>query len=343
MARALSHDTRLIIMDEPSAVLDSEEVENLFRVIRDLTAAGRRGRLHLAPARGDPPDRRPDHRAQGRPHRRHRPPGRGHPDRGADPADDRPRRSSTSSRRRPSHRPPAPRSRARRSTDLSRAGVFDDVELQRARRARSSASPAWSARAAPRSSRRSTAPAGPRPAPSRSTASGCAPGSVVSAVEAGLGLAPEERKSQGLLLDEAVYQQHHDVDHRPVRARRLPRRAAERASRRAGRRPSTSGQPASATARTSRAATSRRSCWPAGCCATAGCCCSTSPPAASTSAPAARSTADPAWPTPACRRGRVERGRGGPRSVRPRAGGREGRVLRRPADEIDENRSSTSS
>ena len=38
------------------------------------------------------------------------------------------------------------------------------------------------------------------------------------------------------------------------------------------------------------AATSRRSCWPAGCCATAGCCCSTSRPAASTSAPARRST-----------------------------------------------------
>jgi len=40
MARALSHDARLIIMDEPSAVLAHDEVENLFRVIRDLTAAG---------------------------------------------------------------------------------------------------------------------------------------------------------------------------------------------------------------------------------------------------------------------------------------------------------------
>ena len=38
MARALSHDTKLIIMDEPSAVLDSGEVANLFRVIRELTA-----------------------------------------------------------------------------------------------------------------------------------------------------------------------------------------------------------------------------------------------------------------------------------------------------------------
>ena len=40
MARALSHDIKLIIMDEPSAVLDSEEVSNLFRVVHDLKAAG---------------------------------------------------------------------------------------------------------------------------------------------------------------------------------------------------------------------------------------------------------------------------------------------------------------
>ncbi|MGY1747738.1 sugar ABC transporter ATP-binding protein [Modestobacter sp. SYSU DS0511] len=40
MARALSQDARLIVMDEPSAVLDGEEVEHLFQVIRDLTADG---------------------------------------------------------------------------------------------------------------------------------------------------------------------------------------------------------------------------------------------------------------------------------------------------------------
>jgi ribose transport system ATP-binding protein len=40
MARALSHDAKLIIMDEPSAVLDSEEVANLFRVVKDLAANG---------------------------------------------------------------------------------------------------------------------------------------------------------------------------------------------------------------------------------------------------------------------------------------------------------------
>lgn len=40
MARALSRDARLIVMDEPSAVLDAGEVERLFDVIRDLTADG---------------------------------------------------------------------------------------------------------------------------------------------------------------------------------------------------------------------------------------------------------------------------------------------------------------
>lgn len=40
MARALSRETRLLVLDEPSAVLDQEGVANLFRVIRGLTAEG---------------------------------------------------------------------------------------------------------------------------------------------------------------------------------------------------------------------------------------------------------------------------------------------------------------
>lgn len=40
MARALSRDTKLIIMDEPSAVLDAQEVKNLFRVVEELTSQG---------------------------------------------------------------------------------------------------------------------------------------------------------------------------------------------------------------------------------------------------------------------------------------------------------------
>lgn len=40
MARALAHDASIIVMDEPSAALASDEVANLFRIIADLTAAG---------------------------------------------------------------------------------------------------------------------------------------------------------------------------------------------------------------------------------------------------------------------------------------------------------------
>jgi ribose transport system ATP-binding protein len=40
VARALSKEAKLIIMDEPSAVLAHDEVANLFRVVRELTAEG---------------------------------------------------------------------------------------------------------------------------------------------------------------------------------------------------------------------------------------------------------------------------------------------------------------
>ena len=40
MGRALSRQARLLIMDEPSAVLAHDEVANLFRVMRELTARG---------------------------------------------------------------------------------------------------------------------------------------------------------------------------------------------------------------------------------------------------------------------------------------------------------------
>ncbi|WP_352302427.1 sugar ABC transporter ATP-binding protein [Kineosporia sp. NBRC 101731] len=40
LARALARDARLIVMDEPSAVLAHDEVANLFRVMRDLVAEG---------------------------------------------------------------------------------------------------------------------------------------------------------------------------------------------------------------------------------------------------------------------------------------------------------------
>ncbi|HSP60136.1 MAG TPA: sugar ABC transporter ATP-binding protein [Ornithinimicrobium sp.] len=40
MARAMSREAKIIIMDEPSAVLDPEEVDNLFRVVEAVRAEG---------------------------------------------------------------------------------------------------------------------------------------------------------------------------------------------------------------------------------------------------------------------------------------------------------------
>jgi ribose transport system ATP-binding protein len=40
MARALVHDARLIVMDEPTAALAADEVDNLFRIVAELTAEG---------------------------------------------------------------------------------------------------------------------------------------------------------------------------------------------------------------------------------------------------------------------------------------------------------------
>ena len=85
MARALSRDARLIVMDEPSAVLDAEEVDNLFRVVRELTADGVAVVYISHRLEEIRPHRRPGDGAQGRAHRRPQP---------ARAADARPPRSS---------------------------------------------------------------------------------------------------------------------------------------------------------------------------------------------------------------------------------------------------------
>jgi ribose transport system ATP-binding protein len=40
MARALAHNARLMVMDEPTAALAGDEVDNLFRIVEELTADG---------------------------------------------------------------------------------------------------------------------------------------------------------------------------------------------------------------------------------------------------------------------------------------------------------------
>ena len=89
VARALSRDAQLIVMDEPSAVLDGEEVENLFHIVSDLAAAGvavvyishRLEEIRRIGDRITVLERRPDGGYRtGRPH---------HPDLRTDQADDR--------------------------------------------------------------------------------------------------------------------------------------------------------------------------------------------------------------------------------------------------------------
>ena len=242
MARALSQDAKLIIMDEPSAVLDNEEVERLFGVIRDLTAHGvavvyishrleeirqigdritvlKDGRTVATglPAR-DTPTREVITLMTGRTIEYVFPPRRTEVRRATRPA--------------ARGRGPGPARRVRRRL------------LHRAHRARSSGWPGWSAPAARRSWRPSTAPARRPPARSGWPASALRHGDVGAAVAAGVGLAPEERKSQGLLLDDSVYRNISISSlGRFSRGGFLAGGAERAAARDAGARPSTSGRP----------------------------------------------------------------------------------------------------
>ena len=218
MARALSHDARLIVMDEPSAVLAHDEVDNLFRIIRELTAHGiaviyishrleeireigdrvtvlKDGRTTAAnlPARTTP-TRELVSRMTGRSIEYVFPPR----------VDQRPR--------------PSPLLVVE---GLTRAGRVRRRLADRRAPARSSASPGWSARAAPSCWRPSSARAGRTAARSPWTASGSR--SVGGAVTAGIGMAPEERKSQALLLDEPIYRNMTLAVVLRVRPRRLHR------------------------------------------------------------------------------------------------------------------------
>jgi ribose transport system ATP-binding protein len=202
MARALSHDTRLLVLDEPSAVLDQQEVDNLFRVIRDLTAEGvavvyishrleeirqigdritvlKDGRtVATGLAVADTPTSELIRLMTGRSIEYVFPP-----------------------------RPETPRDRGEPVLvvrDLSLAGVFTGIDLTvHAGEIVGLAGLVGAGR-----SEIIETVYGARRATSGTVAVAGRPlrrGSVIAAVRAGVGLAPEERKSQGLLLDEAVF------------------------------------------------------------------------------------------------------------------------------------------
>lgn len=200
MARALSHDARVIVMDEPSAVLDSEEVGNLFRVVRDLTAQGVAvvyisHRLEEIRQIGDRITVLKDGRtvATGLP--------------ATTPTPDLIRLMTGRTvefaiPRRPAVREDAPV--VLEVDGLGLAGVFEDVSFSvREGEVVGLAGLVGSGRSEILESvfgaRRTTS------GHVRVGGRRLRTGSVADAVDAGVGLCPEERKSQGLLLDEPVY------------------------------------------------------------------------------------------------------------------------------------------
>lgn len=201
MARALSHDIKLIIMDEPSAVLDTEEVKNLFHVVKELTSAGIAvvyitHRLEEIRQIGDRITVLKDGRsmASGLPV--------------ADTARGdliRLMTGRTVENVFPPAVPVAPDSPVVLEVEgLGLAGVFEDVSFAvRAGEVVGLAGLVGSGRSeileTVYGARRSTSGS------VRVAGKTLRRGSVVSAVDAGMGLTPEERKSQGLVLDEPIF------------------------------------------------------------------------------------------------------------------------------------------
>ena len=280
---------RLLIMDEPSAILDEEEIETLFEVVRRLTAEGVgviyiSHRLEEIRRIGD----RVTVLADG-PHDGDRHPG-DDADRGAGLADD----------RRPAGRAALPG--ARRSAATSCCSTSAACASCPAVRERDAPGPRRRGRRPRRAGRRRPQRAArahlrhrdPRRGRGlRRRQAAASPAARRAAIKAGLGLAPEDRKSQGLVLDWSLtknaslsdlgrFSRGGLLEHR----RRARRACASSCSElntvpddvdRVGP-PAVRRQPAEGRARALAAA------------ATAACCCSTSRRAASTSPPRPRST-----------------------------------------------------
>ena len=193
IARALSVDVRLLIMDEPSAILDEGEIETLFDVVRRLTADGV-GVVYISHRLDE--IRRIGNRvtvlADGRTTATGVP--------ATTPTDDLVELMV-------GHKveqlyPDRPTATARFFSTFAACDCSRRCGTRRSSftPARSSGSGAWSGWAVPSSFGSSTAWTTRKRARSCSTAPRF-PGSPSGAIAAGLGLAPEDRKSQALLLD----------------------------------------------------------------------------------------------------------------------------------------------
>ncbi|MCX5401928.1 sugar ABC transporter ATP-binding protein [Streptomyces sp. NBC_00102] len=200
MARALSHDVRLIVMDEPSAALDPDEVDNLFRIVGSLTAEGVSvvyisHRLEEIRRIGDRVTVLKDGRAVA----------------GGLPADATPTHDIVALMtgrnveyvfpRRPASPPAGPPVLELRG--LARAGEFEPLDLTvRPGEIVGLAGLVGSGR----SEILETLYGARRPTSGQVLVDGnpLRPGSVRVAVRAGIGLAPEERKAQALLMLESV-------------------------------------------------------------------------------------------------------------------------------------------
>ncbi|SNT39043.1 ribose transport system ATP-binding protein [Asanoa hainanensis] len=201
MARALSHEARLIIMDEPSAVLAHDEVENLFRIIRELTAQGIAviyisHRLEEIREIGDRVTVLKDGRTTA----------------ASLPARTTPTRDLVSRMTGRSieyvfptrvNAPTEPEELLR-VEGLGRAGEFDDISLTVGK---GEIVGIAGLVGSGRSELLETIFGARQPEQGRIYVKGKAlrPGAVGAAVRAGLGMAPEERKAQALLLGEPIY------------------------------------------------------------------------------------------------------------------------------------------
>ncbi|GFJ85442.1 hypothetical protein Phou_096220 [Phytohabitans houttuyneae] len=287
MARALSHDARLIIMDEPSAVLAHDEVANLFRIIRGLTAQGIAviyisHRLEEIREIGDRVTVLKDGRTTA----------------ANLPARTTPTRDLVS---RMTGRTieyvfpePAPEVQGApellRVEGLTRANEFADISLSVhsgeivgiAGLVGSGRSELLETIFGARRSEAGTV---------RMNGKALRPGSVSAAVRAGLGMAPRSARARP-----CCWASRSTATSRSRRSASTPGSASPTSGARS-RRPTASPSGSTCALATcaapcgpSPAATSRRSSWGAGCSVTPSCCCSTSPPGASTWAPGPSST-----------------------------------------------------